>query len=76
MKFHEAIDMILAGGETYTKEDKDCRIYFDKRTALLCSGYDDSGHAEAAHLFKEDLIGDNWIVEKEGIVYEEYHQSL
>lgn len=72
MKFHEAIDMILDGGKTYLNKSPYREIYFDETSKILCQGYDDTGHIEAPYLFKDELRNENWIVEKDGVVYEEY----
>lgn len=72
MKFDEAIEMILDGGKTYLTKNARCELYFDENSKILCQGYDDTGHIEAPYLFKDELSSDNWIVEKDRIIYEEY----
>lgn len=74
MKYHEAIDMILDGGEAYRKSIRAYRYKFD-----------DDGFFEQSingvpfqsnSLFeKYDFTESDWIVEKDGVVYEEYAKT-
>lgn len=74
MKYNEAIDMILDGGEAYRKgklEYKQTFIWCDN----LCGHY---LHRLSGALWKygfiidkEDFTATDWIVEKDGVVYEE-----
>ena len=75
MKYREAIDMILDGGETYRKSRPEykqkfmwwsnlCGHYLSKLSGALWSyGF---------IIDKEDFTATDWIVEKDGVVYEEY----
>lgn len=69
MKYNEAIDMILDGGMAKCKgwENKSFYILFGSSGGLI----DNIG--VQFYLHKEDVTRTDWIVEKDGVVYEEYH---
>lgn len=73
MKYNEAIDMILDGGEAYRKDTG--YVIFFSEYGLLSTNYspdnDEIDTAEEAMLDKEDFTETDWIVEKDGVVYEE-----
>lgn len=79
MKFHEAIDMILDGGEAYNDFDPSISYYFHKRgfnlifseiqKDVLLRNKDYDYGMEATLTAKN--IKANWIVEKDGVVYDD-----
>lgn len=73
MKYNEAIDMILDGGEAYRKDTG--YVIFFSEYGLLSTNYspdnDEIDTAEEAMLDKEDFTETDWVVEKDGVVYEE-----
>jgi hypothetical protein len=80
MKYNEAIDMIFDGGEAYNDIDESIVYYFHKRGGnLIFSEIDkkqlrrakDYGYGMEAILTRKKIDA-NWIVEKDGVVYEEY----
>lgn len=69
MKYNEAIDMILDGGLAHQKSWRE-----NGRDAI---GFDIDGWLKRIPAFidkwhKEDFTATDWIVEKDGVVYEEY----
>lgn len=76
MKYNEAIDMILDGGEAYHELYPDERIKFDKDTDILIM-VDEKGEIHDHFCFdKNDFTKTGWIVEKDGVVYEEYPEPI
>lgn len=69
MKYNEAIDMILDGGEAYTASISYYKYFF--KDARLHSKFD--GDTSDRCEFITDYFTENdWIVEKDGVVYKEY----
>jgi hypothetical protein len=80
MKYNEAIDIILDGGKAYNDIDESIVYYFHKRGGnLIFSEIDekqlrrtkDYGYGMDAILTRKKIDA-NWIVAKDGVVYEEY----
>ncbi len=73
MKYNEAIDMILDGGEAYRRVYPGWRYRFDD-FELEESGDDGDWNnvTENCYFLKEDFTETDWIVDKDGVVYEEY----
>lgn len=69
MKYNEAIDMILDGGRARCKSFRDSTIFllFGHSGTLIWS------NGAYFHLDKTNTTRTDWIVEKDGVVYEEYH---
>lgn len=76
MKYNEAIDMILDGGRAYDP-DKDYEYTFIFDENILCGflqmrDYDDVSDSWRNPLFTaSNFTETDWIVEKDGVVYEE-----
>lgn len=71
MKYNDAIDMILDGGKAYTRQTPVYKYMFNKY-GLLCQSLDDDNYVAKCAFDKEDFTDNDWIVEKDGVVYEEY----
>ena len=76
MKYNEAIDMILDGGEAYKKSDDNYHYSFifhigKGRKILLMKDVGISGEWDSPVFTQEDFTETDWIVEKDGLVYEE-----
>lgn len=70
MKYNEAIDMILDGGEAYPKQFPNHKISFIDW--LLCSTPPDGGEYVKYIIFSETYIRrTDWLVKKDGVVYHE-----
>mgnify|MGYP001563053495 CR=1 FL=1 len=65
MKYNEAIDMILDGGVADSKSDSVNRLYFGENILY-------GGQYDGLHLTKADTTILDWVVKKDGVVYEEY----
>lgn len=72
MKYNEAIDMILDGGEAYRKKEGSFRYLFDLEGRMRQKYDYDSDFRLTWPLTKEDFTETDWIVEKDGVVYEDY----
>lgn len=73
MKYYEAIDMILDGGEAYMKSRSprlQLRFRFDDGF-LMCTDNESSGEWVQATLNDYMVKKEDWVVEKDGVVYEE-----
>ncbi len=76
MKYNEAIDMILDGGEAYDELYPNEKVKFDKNTDILIM-IDEEGEIHDHFCYdKKDFTEKNWIVEKDGVVYEKYQPKL
>ncbi len=64
MKYNEAIDMILDGGEAYMKSKPQNKFYFE-------DGWLDNSIGHQLRISDEYCKATDWIVEKDGVVYEE-----
>ena len=77
MKYNEAIDMILDGGEAYRKVSSGFRYRFNGDDELFESAnnccWEDG--TEDCYFTKADFTATDWIVEKDGVVYEEYQSQ-
>lgn len=74
MKYNEAIDIILDGGVTYRKSNPKAQHRFLDVTGLFVIFDNLDGNDwdwERVEFHKEDFIATDWIVEKDGVVYEE-----
>lgn len=72
MKCNEAFDMIFNGGEAVLPSreySKDYRLHFNEDGVLCVPRVEHTKSAPVLH--KADLKRDDWIVEKDGVVYEE-----
>jgi len=77
MKYNEAIDMILDGGEAYRAGEPGYRYKFESIDGTIFLLMSDNGggfdeHSLNIRLTEYDFDKDDWIVEKDGVVYEEY----
>lgn len=73
MKCNEAFDMIFNGGEAVLPSreySKDYRLHFNEDGVLCVPRVEHTKSAPVLH--KADLKRDDWIVEKDGVIYEEY----
>jgi len=73
MKCNEAFDMIFNGGEAVLPSReylKDYRLHFNEDGVLCVPRVEHTKSAPVLH--KADLKRDDWIVEKDGVVYERY----
>lgn len=77
MKYFEAFEVILDGGEAYREEYPGWRYRFDDFGLEESDGDGDWSNADdGCHFLKEDFTEDDWIVEKDGVVYKEYAVKL
>lgn len=72
MKYNEAIDMILDGGEVYRNSVPEYKYFFDQSDSFLYQSVDGLEGNPICRFDKGDFKGNDWIVEKDGVVYEEY----
>jgi hypothetical protein len=73
MKYNEAIDMILDGGEAYRAAFPGWLYRFDDFELKESDKNDGwSNEDDSCHFLKDDFIENDWIVKKDGVVYEEY----
>lgn len=72
MKYNEAIDMILDGGEAYRKGDPIFRFSFQKSGDFMLRSINNKERSTVICFERKDIIENDWIVEKDGVVYEEY----
>lgn len=71
MKYNEAIDMILDGGEAYRKGDPIFRFSFQKSGDFMLRSINNKERSTVICFERKDIIENDWIVEKDGVVYEE-----
>lgn len=69
MKYHEAIYMILDGGEAYRRGQRSESLCFRYKRLVLKN----AGDAVHPVILLDWFEKTDWIVEKDGVVYEEYH---
>lgn len=74
MKYNEAIDMILDGGEAFMRDDVLYRYSFDSDGFLVMNQQGEEYKTKPPVLGKYHIKQD-WIVEKDGVVYEEYPEK-
>lgn len=78
MKYNEAIDMILDGGEAYQRSRRDwVYSFYLSSNGVKYLGQKNCANEDTAYRFDAQfdemmIEGNDWIVEKDGVVYEEY----